>query len=457
MRDLTEGSISKHLFSMAAFIGFGLLVQTAYVIVDLYFVAHLGGPVVAGVAAAASTMFAVLAASQLVSVGALSLISQAAGRKDAADGQLIFEQALSLGIFAAIATLLIGYSVGGQGVSLLAADAETAANARIYFYAFLPSLAIMFPGAAFSSALRATGVVAGPMVIQSLTVIANIILAPILIAGWGTGHPMGAMGAGLASSIAAVLGALLFIVRFNKLQAYLKLHVSLAPDFAVWRRIAAVGLPSTGEFSLIFIIQSVLYWAIRHFGAEAQAGFGIGSRVSQAIFLPAMAIAFAASPIAGQNFGARRGDRVRATFRHAAIIGSAIMLLLTLLCHVRPDLLVRPFTQDPAIIAVSVDYLQMTSWNFVAMGIIFATSGMFQALGNTLPSLVGSGSRLFTFAVPVIWLSFQPWATLHHFWYVSVGSVTLQALTNYVLLRRELNRKLVWNEDAVIVPEVAIP
>ena len=53
------------------------------------------------------------------------------------------------------------------------------------------------------------------------------------------------------------------------------------------------------------IFSGVIYWIIRDFGAAAQAGFGIGSRVMQAIFLPAMAIAFAAAPIAGQNFGAR--------------------------------------------------------------------------------------------------------------------------------------------------------
>ena len=457
MRDLTEGSIPKHLFGMAAFIGFGLLVQTAYVLVDLYFVSHLGGTIVAGVASAGSTMFAVMAASQLVSVGALSLIAQAAGRKDAADGQLIFEQALSMGLVLGVVTLAFGYALGGQGVSLLAADEPTAASARTYFYAFLPSLAIMFPGAALGSALRATGVVAAPMVIQSLTVIVNIILAPILIAGWLTGHPMGAMGAGLASSIAAVVGAILMLSRFNAMQSYLRLHLSLAPRFGVWRRIATVGLPATAEFALLFLISAVVYFSIRHFGAEAQAGFGIGSRVSQSIFLPAMAIAFAASPVAGQNFGARRGDRVRATFRHAALIGSAIMFTLTLLCHIAPELLILPFTHDPKIVAVAVDYLRMTSWNFVAVGLVFACSGMFQALGNTIPALISSGSRVLTFAVPVLWLSFQPWATLHDFWAVSVASVALQAVTSLLLLRHEMKRKLVWKDDAVVVPEVAIP
>jgi len=105
-RDLTTGSIPRHLLGMAAFIGFGLAVQTLYVLVDLYFVARLGEHAVAGVTAAASTMFAVLAASQLVSVGALSLIAQAIGRKDREDAQIIFDQALSMSLFAALLTLV---------------------------------------------------------------------------------------------------------------------------------------------------------------------------------------------------------------------------------------------------------------------------------------------------------------------------------------------------------------
>ena len=94
--------------------------------------------------------------------------------------------------------------------------------------------------------------------------------------------------------------------------------------FATWKRILRIGLPPGGEFALMFVYLGVVYWVIRHFGAPAQAGFGIGSRVMQAIFLPAMAVAFAVAPIAGQNVGGGHAPRVRETFRVAAILGSAI-------------------------------------------------------------------------------------------------------------------------------------
>ena len=442
MRDLTQGAIWRHLVGMGTFIAAGLIVQTLYLLIDLYFVARLGKQAVAGVAAAGSSSFITMSIAQLVGVGSLSLVSHAVGRKDQADAQLIFEQALSLSLRIAATFLLVGYTVGGWALDHIAADPATGAFARSYLFAYLPALAAMFPGAAMGSALRASGVVGAPMLLQSGTVLLNIALAPVLIMGWGTGHPLGVMGAGLASSIASVSGGALLALLFNRLQTYMHLHGALRPRLDVWKRIAAIGLPATGEFALIFITTAVAYWSIRGFGPQAQAGYGIGARVMQAIFLPAMAIAFATGPIAGQNFGARNGQRVRDTFRHAAIMGSVIMLALTLLCHISPHILVSPFSGDPAVIRVASEFLRIASWNFVAVGLSFCCSGMFQALGDTRPALISSASRLVTYVVPAIWLAGQPWVVLHDFWYLSVASVTVQAIASFWLLRVQLHRKL---------------
>jgi Na+-driven multidrug efflux pump len=192
----------------------------------------------------------------------------------------------------------------------------------------------------------------------------------------------------------------------------------------------------------MFVYMGVIYWAIRDFGPAAQAGFGVGSRVMQAIFLPAMALAFATAPVAGQNVGAGKPERVRETFRTAVAILSAIMIGLTLLCQIRPGLLIAFFTDDPEVIAVGADYLRIISLNFVATGIVFTCSGMFQALGNTVPSLAASASRIVTFALPAVWLSRQSWFELRHLWYVSVCTVALQAGAAWWMLSLEMKNKL---------------
>ncbi|MEN2785009.1 MATE family efflux transporter [Sphingomonas qilianensis] len=443
MRDLTTGPISKHLIGMAAFIGVGLVVQTLYFLVDLYFVAQLGKAAIAGVSSAGSTTFLVMAASQMVAVGALSLISQAIGRRDAADAQGVFEQSLSLSVVLGLATLVIGYTVGLVGVRALGADAATSALAAQYLAAYLPALALMFPVAAIGSALRASGVAGPPMLIQSLTVAFNALLAPVLVTGWLIGYPLGVFGAGLASSIATLAGSIAFVLLFGRMQPHLRLDVRrLAPRLTIWRRIADVGLPAAGEFVMIFVMTAVVYWIIRGYGPQVQAGYGIASRILQSIFLPPMAIAFAAAAMAGQNYGAKLPDRVRSTFYQCAGIGSIVMLVLTLLCQTNPQALILPFTHDPSVVAVAADYLRISSLNFVAIGLVFACSGMFQAFGDTRPALISSAGRLLTFVLPALYMSTRGDVALEAYWYLSAVAVTGQAIVSIWLLRGHMRDKL---------------
>jgi putative MATE family efflux protein len=451
VRDLTQGSIASHLIGMAAFIGISLIFQTMYFIVDLYFVSRLGSAAIAGVSASGNVFFLALAASQLISIGVMATVAQAVGKKDEAEANLFSDQAISMSLLFGVMMLVLGYAFGGIGVDALTADAASAAAGRAYLFAFLPQLGLMFPVAAMTSALRGAGVTMPTMVLQTATILLNAALAPVLIAGWGTGMPLGVAGAGWASSIAAALGTIALVFMFPRVQKYLRLHVnSLKPKFDAWRRIVFIGLPTSIEFLMMFVIFIAIYWVIRDFGAEAQAGFGIGGRIMQSIFLPAMAISFAAAPIAGQNFGARRYDRVRETFNVTALIGSGIMLTLTVLCHLSPNVLARPFTSDPAVLAVSNDYLQIVSWNFVFSGLVMAAGSMFQGMGDTRPSLFASATRMVTFVVPVIWASTQPWFTLHDVWLLSVASVIAQCAMVMWLLFATFKRKLTPPEPAPI-------
>jgi len=443
MHDLTQGSIPRHLLRLAAPIAIGMLFQTLYYLIDLYFVAGLGDAAIAGVSAAGNVQFIVMALTQILGVGTMALIAHASGRKDQADANLIFNQSLLLAAACALITLVGGYALTGFYMRRLGADAAAIAAGISYLYWFLPGLALQFAMVAMGSALRGTGIAKPTMVVQLATVVANALLAPVLIAGWLTGRPMGVAGAGLASTLAIALGVAMMFGYFRKLETFVGFDRDLLrARLEVWRRILRIGLPPGGEFALMFVYLGTIYWLIRDFGAHAQAGFGIGMRLMQAIFLPAMAIAFATAPIAGQNMGAGQHERVRAVFRSAVWIGSVIMAVLTLLCQWRPELLMTGFTDDPMVTAVGADYLRIISWNFVASGLIFTCSGMFQALGNTIPAVISSASRMLSFVLPALWLSRQPGFNLHQLWLLSVASVGVQAGVSLLLLRREFARRL---------------
>jgi putative MATE family efflux protein len=444
MKDLTQGPVGRWLVVTAVPIAIGMLFQTLYLLVDLYFVSGLGDAAIAGVSSAGTAGFVILALTQMLGVGTVALVAHAVGRKDQAAANLIFNQAVLLSAICGVLTLLAGFLLSRAYVSSIAADSATVAAGTAYLYWYTPGLALQFALVALSSALRGTGIVQPTMVVQMLTVVVNAVLAPVLISGWGTHHPFGTAGAGLASSIAVAVGVALLWVYFARLEHYVVPRPELMwkPRWPLIRRIVNVGLPAGGEFFMMFVILGVIYWVIRGFGPAAQAGFGIGGRMMQALFLPVMAVAFAVAPVAGQNFGARQYGRVRETFRAAAILSSVLMLLITLVCQWHPEVFIEGFSRQPDVVAVGAPYLRIISWNFIATGLIFTCSGMFQALGNTWPSLLSSASRLLTFVVPVVLLSRLPHFSLTQVWYLSVATVSLQAATSLGLLMREFRRKL---------------
>ncbi len=443
MKDLTDGSIAKNIVQMALPIAAGMFFQTLYFLIDLYFVSGLGDAALAGVGAAGNVMFIVLALTQVLGVGTVALISHAVGRKDRADATLIFNQSLALSATCAVATLVLGYGFGHAYMRTLGSDAATVLAGARYLHWFLPSLALQFALVVMGSALRGTGIVQPAMIVQVITVILNAVLAPVLIAGWGTGYPLGVAGAGLASSLSVAAGVALLAIYFHRLEKYVAFDpAAWRPQLATWNRILRVGLPAGGEFALMFIYMAMIYWIIRRFGPDAQAGFGIAQRIMQSMFLPAMAVAFATAPIVGQNYGAGKYLRVRETFALASLIGSCIMVILTLFCQWRSAWLIHAFTADPTALAVGSQFLRVISWNFLASGVVFTCSAVFQGLGHTMPAVWSSASRIVSFMVPALWLAASPEFQLIQLWYASVASVTLQACLSLWLVRGEFRRRV---------------
>ena len=449
--------MTRHLLQMSAFIGVSMLIQTLYLLADLYWVGSLGKEAIAAVGLSGNLMMVVLALTQALGVGTTTLISQAAGRKEQPRAELVFNQSFVLSLLVGMALTVCSFALRDQYCQWLSADAATAALARSYLLWFIPALMMQFPLVALGSALRATGIMKPTVAIQAFTVLINIALAPLLI--FGIGFPkLGVAGAALATFVSVLIANILMVAYYVRNYRYLRFHLPLLkPQVGTWWAMLRVGLPAGGEFALMAVYIVVVYGIIRNFGAAAQAGFGVGARVMQAMFLPVVAIAFAVAPVVGQNFGGRRGDRVRSSYYSALGITSVTMLLLTIASQFAGETFIRLFSRDAGVIAFGSEYLRIISLNFLAMGIVFTSSSVFQGIGNTLPPLVSSMTRLLLFVLPATLLSRTPGFQIRHVWYLSVASILLQACVNLLLLRREFRRKLTFDEAAGLSGQAAMP
>lgn len=440
---MTTGPIRGHVLRMMSFMLVGMLTQTLYALVDIWWVSHLGKEAIAAVAVASNLMFVVLAVSQALGVGVVALVSQAFGAKNERQVQYLFNQAQAQSIAAALLYLLIGYAGKDYYAARLAGDAATAELAGQFLAWFIPAQSLLFLMTGLGSALRGIGAMKPGLIAQVGSVLLNMLLAPFLIFGWLGAPALGVAGAALATFLATLAAVLGLVWYLGRASTYLRIDwAQWRPDWALWRRMLAIGLPSGAEFLIMSLILGLIYWVIRPFGAEAQAGFGIGMRIMQAGFMPAVALSFALAAVAGQNYGAGHHQRVRQSFTESAKLNVAFMLLFTLLCHLAPAAMIGWFSSEPGVVAVGADYLRYISWNYVASGLIMVAAGLFQGLGNTLPSLLASASRLLSFVLPVLWLAGREGFQLHQVWIVSAISVALQMIFSLSLLRREFRRKL---------------
>src|SRR6266550_2898590 len=397
MQDLTTGPITRHLLKTTGFMLVTMLFQTLYFLIDLYWVGRLGTAAVAAVGIAGNLTFIVLALTQMLGVGTTAVISHAVGRKDAPQAVMLFNQAQVLAMVTGVLFLVIGLVTRLPYARGMAADARTAELATQYL-------------------------------------------------AWGTGHPLGVAGAAVASLIAIVVGLVWLTAYFRKVGSFLRFDPSAwRPRPAIWKQMLGIGLPSGVEFGITTVYLALVYTITRPFGAAAQAGFGIGIRIIQAGFMPVVALAFSVAPVAGQNFGARLGQRVKDTFKDAAWMAVALMVVFAIACHLLPGPLISVFSKDEGVIAVGTEYLRIISFNYVASGLVFVASSTFQAMGNTIPSLIASVVRIALVAIPGVVISRLPGFELRWLWWLSVASVFVQLVLAMLLLRREFGLRLAWS------------
>src|SRR5688500_13741345 len=126
MKDMTQGSVTRHLLHMASFMAVSMVAQTLYLLADLYWVARLGQEAIAAVGLSGNLMMAVMALPQMLGVGTTTVISQAAGRKDQPHAELAFNQSIVLSLVVALAFGVCAFPFRDLYSEWLSADPLTA-------------------------------------------------------------------------------------------------------------------------------------------------------------------------------------------------------------------------------------------------------------------------------------------------------------------------------------------
>lgn len=454
MQDLTQGPVPKRLLGMAAFMLIAMSVQTLYSLVDLYFVGTLGASAVAAVTVSSTVMFVSMALSQMFGVGTGALVAQAIGARDTDSAQRVFNQSLVLSLLVGGLFTLAALACAAAFSRAISPDEATAALALDYLHWFIPAMALQCPLAAMGAALRGSGSMKPGTVASVGSVLLNIALAPLLIFGWIGAPRLGVAGAGLATFLSIAVATVGLLLYFRTPSSFLRLRpADWLPQPPVWSRMLRIGLPSALELLLMACYMSFITAMLRPYGASEQAAFGIGQRLLQAAMLPVMALSFAAAAMVGQNFGAQRGDRVRETFSVTLKLSLLTMFGVALLAEAMPAALIGVFTQDADVLAAGTQFLRVIALNLLATGVAFACFGLLSGLGNTVPTLISSATRIGLIVSGALALTRVGHFAVILLWWLSVSATVVQMSLNLWFARRELRRRFpMAAADAAVAP-----
>src|SRR5688500_2905035 len=206
MQDLTTGSLTNHLLKTTSFMLVSMIFQTLYVLVDLFWMGRLGTDAIAAVGLAGNLSFIVIAITQVLAGGATTLVSHASGRKEQERAIFLFNQSQVLSMVVGLIFLAVAMALRHQYAATQSSTEGMRIATEEFLLWFIPAMALQFAMVAMGAALRGTGNFKPGMIVQTATVVINMVTAPFLIFGWGPFPEMGVSGAAIATFFSIVVG-----------------------------------------------------------------------------------------------------------------------------------------------------------------------------------------------------------------------------------------------------------
>lgn len=399
---ILEGKVGKALFELTVPMIFGILGLVAFNLADTYFVGRLG---TIQMAALAFTFPVVLVFNSInlgIGIGASVVISKAVGMKERNRVVRLTTDSLSLGFLIAVSALILGELTIDPLFGLLGADKEVMPYISKYmriWYAGVPFVVIPMVG---NNAIRALGDTKTPSMIMMIAAGMNILLDPILIFGIGSIPPLGVAGAALATvlSRSVTFSVALYVLGFREQVLSLQ-NLRLIEVFESWKAILFIGLPNAIAKMIIPIGAGIITGLIAGLGTEAVAGFGVATRVEYFTMAVILALSSIIPVFVGQNFGAKKLDRIRKGFwiseRFSVIFGVGMYAALFVLAKPIASI----FTASDEVSKVIVSYLRIVPLGYGFQGILLISNGALNALHMPFKASLANLIQMMVVYVPL--------------------------------------------------------
>ena len=437
-RDLTTGSIPRHILTLALPVVAAMGLQSVYALVDLGYVRQLGEASVAGLSVSFQAFFLVLAMAKVVGTTLLSRVSHLYGQQKVDEARGVFTRYCAVAGVVGLVAAAVAYGGAEHYVSTFTEDPAASSEGLAYFRVSAITFLFQLLLVVFGDGLRASGDFVTPVRLMVASIVTNLVLDPIFIFGFGPIPAMGISGAALATVLAQTVPLGMYIRRFLSDGAGRDLRwVSPGRDPGMVRELVVRGLPAGLQFFLISGVLGLVLWKLKPWGAAWTAAAGGGFRIVQQGFLPVVALSVAASAIVGQNLGAGHTSRVRRAALGALVVACGYGLLLSVVLFFGGEYAGLLFIKNPEWLPVAVTYFDWSSWLGLSVGMSLVPSFVLQAAGKSVRPAGAAVFRVVLLAMLIVWIPEDRPAWVFG---ATTATALLEGLIDTVLLVRFLNR-----------------
>ena len=419
--DMTKDSPIKLILSFMVPLLIGNIFQQFYNMADTIIVGRtISVEALAAVGATGSISFLIVGFVQGVTSGFAVITAQRFGAGSENGVRRSVATSIILGIAVTIVMTAISVLAARPLLEIMKTPSDIIDDSYNYIIVIFEGIAAAVFFNLFSSILRSLGDSKTPLVFLIIASIINIILDPIMIFGYFGLPAMGAAGAAIATVIGQCIAALLAIYYNLKKNPDIQLSLKgFRPEGDVIGRILSIAVPSIAMVAVGSVMTYGFNRILFTFTPIAVSVFGIFYKVQSMAFMPVFGLNNGMIPIVSYNYGAKQPDRMLKAVKYTMMAAICFMLLCLTAMQVIPDLILKVFDAQEDMMAIGIPALRTMSISFLFAGICIVSSGMFQALGKGVYSLIVSLARQLIVLLPVayafakftrnlelVWLSF---------------------------------------------------
>ena len=382
-KDLTQGSIYKHMIRIGIPAAMGMVFNTLYNLTDNWFAGRLSDLALSGLSIASIVFALFLALGMGLQSGTSAMVAADLGKGDKQKVMAWINCSHGITWFFSLVILLLGLAFADDLLAYLSDDAQIVAAAWDYTSVILWGNVFFNLTSCFAGALIAHGNTTSYRNVLMFGFFANWLLNPLFIYVFDFGV------AGLAwSTLCIKFGSAVYLLKV--LQNETGYFSKPAYDLNHWKELLKQILPASMNMLTIIIGGFITIYFISQFGDDPVAGYSVGIRIEQLLLMPALGLNASVMALVGQNFGAGKKQRVKEIYYKSLKLAALISVVFIPTMIFLSPLMMTQFSDNDGIVKVGVDYLRIDAVAFFGYMMLFCSNAVLQAIKQPIfPMVIG--------------------------------------------------------------------